>query len=59
MNGAILPKVLYFLVIFNPGVPVQPLSIDGPMDRVSCQAFADPAPNKEGIRTYCREIHLK
>lgn len=40
MNGAIIPKLIWFIVSFNPGLMNEHLSVSEPMTRAHCIEFA-------------------
>lgn len=53
MNGAEIPLLLFYLMSFNPEVPMQPVSMLGPMSKTDCfymQRHSDGA--------WCQRIYI-
>jgi hypothetical protein len=54
MNGAIIPVVLYYIASFQPAVPSQPLSLDGPFSKADCIRIEQ---HTSGV--WCQAIRIK
>lgn len=40
MNGALIPKIIWFIVSFNPTLMNEHLSVSEPMPRAQCMEYA-------------------
>jgi hypothetical protein len=40
MNGALIPKIVWFIVSFNPGLMSEHLSVSEPMSHAHCVEYA-------------------
>ena len=54
MNGAVIPVILYYIMSFQPSVPSQPLSLDGPFTRSECMRI-----EQQSSGVWCQAIRIR